>query len=163
MRTGSLIQRPLGREIGRIFRTSPSVQARILVFSTESEYSARSESQYACYSHCYVARKKLSPHNAWSQGTLYQSASVCLIQAKWFSLHRHICNEFTYFCTVQMLFWLVAFPIYGKVIAIESMVTRARLRYTRDHLTSGICSLIKPAALAKFMQISAIINTFVLW
>ena len=37
------------------------------------------------------------------------------------------------------------------VITIESMVTRARPRYTRDFLTQGICSLIKPAAMVKLM------------
>ena len=37
------------------------------------------------------------------------------------------------------------------VIAIESMVTRARPSYTRDFLTPGICSLIKPAAMVKLM------------
>ena len=30
-----------------------------------------------------------------------------------------------------------------------SMVTHTRLRYTRDYLTPGICSLIKPAAIEK--------------
>ena len=37
------------------------------------------------------------------------------------------------------------------VITIESMVTRARPSYTRDFLTPGICSLIKPAAMVKLM------------
>ena len=34
-----------------------------------------------------------------------------------------------------------------QAIGIESMVTRARLRYTRDYLTLGICDLIKPAVM----------------
>ena len=34
-------------------------------------------------------------------------------------------------------------PVFG----IKSMVIRVRLRYTRDYLTPGICSLIKPAAM----------------
>ena len=37
------------------------------------------------------------------------------------------------------------------VIIIESMVTRARPSYTRDFLTPGICSLIKPAAMVRLM------------
>ena len=33
------------------------------------------------------------------------------------------------------------------MIGANSMVTRADLRYTRDYLTPGICSLIKPTAM----------------
>ena len=36
------------------------------------------------------------------------------------------------------------------MITIESMVTRARPSYTRDFLTPGICSLIKPAAMVNW-------------
>ena len=36
------------------------------------------------------------------------------------------------------------------VIGMESIVTRARLRYTWDSLPPGICRLIKPAATAKY-------------
>ena len=36
-------------------------------------------------------------------------------------------------------------------VITESMVTRARPSYTRDFLTPGICSLIKPAAMVKLM------------
>ena len=42
------------------------------------------------------------------------------------------------------------------------MVTRAGLRYTRDYLTSGICSLIKPAAMEKLMSFRAKIHTVML-
>ena len=41
-----------------------------------------------------------------------------------------------------------------SVIHNESMVTRACLRYTRDYLTSGICSLINPLLLKKDYAIS---------
>ena len=34
---------------------------------------------------------------------------------------------------------------------MESVVTRARLRDTRDYLTPSICSLIKPAAMEKYV------------
>ena len=37
----------------------------------------------------------------------------------------------------------------ASVISMESMMTRAQLLYTLDHLTLGICSLIEPAAMAK--------------
>ena len=37
------------------------------------------------------------------------------------------------------------------VIAIENMVTHARISYTQDFLTPGICNLIKPAAMVKLM------------
>ena len=47
------------------------------------------------------------------------------------------------------------FPITAPVIGAESMVTRARLRYTRDYLTPGICSVIKPAAMDKLMPFPA--------
>ena len=43
-------------------------------------------------------------------------------------------------------------PKTRPVIGMESMVTRARLRYTRDYLPPGICSLIKPAAMAKLIS-----------
>ena len=43
------------------------------------------------------------------------------------------------------------------------MVTRARPSYTRDFLTPGICSLIKPAAMVKLMQFPAKIHTVMLW
>ena len=49
------------------------------------------------------------------------------------------------------------------VIGVESMVTRAGLRYT-DYLTPGICSLIKPAAMEKLMSsFRAKIHTVMLW
>ena len=48
------------------------------------------------------------------------------------------------------------------VIGVESMVTRAGLRYTRDYLTPGICSLIKPAATEKMMSFRAKIHTVML-
>ena len=42
---------------------------------------------------------------------------------------------------------------YERVSAMGmgSMVTRARLHYTRDYLTPRICSLIKPAAMENVM------------
>ena len=43
------------------------------------------------------------------------------------------------------------------------MVTSARPSYTRDFLTSGICSLIKHAAMVKLMQFPAKIHTVMLW
>ena len=43
------------------------------------------------------------------------------------------------------------FQLMVPVIAIESMVTHAHPSYTRDFLTPGICSLIKPAAMVKLM------------
>ena len=48
------------------------------------------------------------------------------------------------------------------VIVIESMVTRVRLRYTRDYLTPGICSLIKPGAMENFIPFPANIQTVML-
>ena len=47
------------------------------------------------------------------------------------------------------------------VIGVESMVTRAGLRYTRDYLAPGICSLIKPAAMEKLMSFRAKIHSHV--
>ena len=48
------------------------------------------------------------------------------------------------------------------MIAIESMVTRARPSYTQDFLTLGICSLIKPAAMVKLMQFHTKIHSHVI-
>ena len=42
-------------------------------------------------------------------------------------------------------------PLSVPVIGVESMVTRTGLRYTRDYLTPGICSLMKSAAIEKFI------------
>ena len=50
-------------------------------------------------------------------------------------------------------------PWTVPVIGVESMVTRAGLRYTRDYLTPGICRLIKPAAMEKMMSFRAKIHT----
>ena len=50
-----------------------------------------------------------------------------------------------------------------SVIGMESMVTRARLRYTRDYLAPGMCSLIKPAAIETLTQFPAKIKTVVLY
>ena len=49
-----------------------------------------------------------------------------------------------------------------SVIDMESTVTRTRLRYTRYYLTPSICSLIKPAAMEKFMPFPAKIHTVML-
>ena len=35
------------------------------------------------------------------------------------------------------------------VTGMESTLTRTSLRYTRDNMPTGICSLVKPATLAK--------------
>ena len=48
------------------------------------------------------------------------------------------------------------------MIGVESMVTRTGLRYTRDYLTPGICSLIKPAAMEKLISFRAKIHTVML-
>ena len=50
-----------------------------------------------------------------------------------------------------------------KVIGIEGMVTRARLRYTQDYLMPGICSLIKPIAMEKSMPFPTKIHRVMLW
>ena len=46
-------------------------------------------------------------------------------------------------------------PKTVSVIGMESMVPRDRLSYTRDYLPPGICSLIKPTAMAKFISFPA--------
>ena len=43
-------------------------------------------------------------------------------------------------------------PKTVPVISMESMVTRAPLRYTQDFLPLGICNLIKPASMAKLIS-----------
>ena len=53
-------------------------------------------------------------------------------------------------------------PYTVPVIGVESMVTRAGLRYTRDYLTTVICSLIKPAAMEKIMSFRTKIHTVML-
>ena len=53
-------------------------------------------------------------------------------------------------------------PETVPVIGVESMVTRAGLLYTRDYLTPGTCSLIKPAAVEKVLSFRAKIHT-VMW
>ena len=52
---------------------------------------------------------------------------------------------------------------YTKVplIGLASMVTRAELLYTRDYLTPGICSLIKPATMENLMSFLAKIYTVI--
>ena len=49
------------------------------------------------------------------------------------------------------------------LIGMESMVTRARLRYTRDYLTSGICSLINPIATETLMLFTTKIHAVMFW
>ena len=56
-------------------------------------------------------------------------------------------------------FW--NFPLTVSVIGTEGMVTRARLRYTRDYLTPGRCSLIKPDG--KLIPFPAKIHRVMLW
>ena len=53
-------------------------------------------------------------------------------------------------------------PKTVPVIGMESMGTRTRIRYTRDYLPPGICSLIKPTAIAKSISIPAQIITVML-
>ena len=53
-------------------------------------------------------------------------------------------------------------PLTVPMIGVESMVTHAGLRYTRDYLTPGICNLIKPAAMEKLMSFGAKIHTVML-
>ena len=57
---------------------------------------------------------------------------------------------------------IAKFPITVSVIGMESMVTRACLRYTQDFLTPGIYSLIKPAARDKLMPFPTKIDTVML-
>ena len=52
------------------------------------------------------------------------------------------------------------FPLTVSVIGIESM---ARLLYTQDYSTPGICSLIKPAAMENLMLFRVKIQTAMLW
>ena len=49
-----------------------------------------------------------------------------------------------------------------SVIHMESMPTRARLRYTRNYLTPGISSPIEPAAMEKMMSFPTQIHTVML-
>ena len=51
---------------------------------------------------------------------------------------------------------------WNLTLIVESLVTRAGLRYTRDYLTPGICSLIKPAAMEKLMSFRTKIHTVML-
>ena len=53
-------------------------------------------------------------------------------------------------------------PKTVQVIGMESMVTRPPLRYTWEYLPLGICSLIKPAAMAKLMSFPAKIIAVIL-
>ena len=48
------------------------------------------------------------------------------------------------------------------VTGVESMMTRAGLRYTRDFLTPRICSLFKSAAMEKLMSFRTKIYTVML-
>ena len=59
-------------------------------------------------------------------------------------------------------YWFLEFPIKVPVIGIESMVTRAGLCYTRDCLTPGKFSTIKPAAVEKLMPFPVKIHTVIL-
>ena len=57
---------------------------------------------------------------------------------------------------------MMEFPINGASDWFGSIVTPARLGYTRDYLTSGICRLIKPHAMEKLMPFLAKIHTVML-
>ena len=49
-----------------------------------------------------------------------------------------------------------------SMIGMDGTASRARLRYPRDFLTPGICSLIKPAAMVNLMPVPAKIHTVML-
>ena len=69
---------------------------------------------------------------------------------------KHIYNESVNFnesCDIPFdinNWWYLPWTV--SLIGVESMVTQAGLRYTRDYLTPGICRPIKPAAIAKLIS-----------
>ena len=131
------------------------------------DYSARSESSSACYSHCYVTWYPLTTGIVASQCPSARDAvlvtryltpfiSACLNSfLRFFTAIKHIYKESANIiegCNVACDTndcWNFQYAV--PVITIESMVKRARPSYTRDFLTPGICSLIKPAAMVKLM------------
>ena len=74
-------------------------------------------------------------------------------------------NLRTWMKVMTLLLTAITGGIFHKqvlAIGVESMVTRAGLRYTRDYLTPGICSIIKPAAMGKLMSFHAKIHSHVI-
>ena len=69
-------------------------------------------------------------------------------------------------CTVAMLGGPCSQHVTGNTPRLNQpqsgIVTRTGLRYTRDYLMPGICSLIKPVAMQKYMSFRAKIHTVML-
>ena len=108
-----------------------------------------------------LKRRESSPHNTRGQGTLCSWAphafniDVFKYGKSNPTTIKHIYNE------SENLNENCDVPV--PMIGMESMMTRAGHCYTRDYLTPGICSLIKPAAKEKLMWFHAKLHTVMLY
>ena len=93
--------------------------------------------------------------------------SACLNTVKQLYHNKHIYNESANVIdSGDVVFdtndwWYHPKPV--PVITIESTVTCARIRYTRDYVPLGICSLIRPFTTANSISVPAEIITVVLY
>ena len=142
-------------------RQFQSCPMNVSILHLKYQYLARSESRFACYSHCYVTWCPLTTGVVASQFPSSRDAvlvtcyltpfiSPCLnfktISTALKVIYKESANIIEGFCHQ----WLLEFLMKGAS-AMESIVTRAGPSCTHNYLTPGICSLIKPAAMVKLM------------
>ena len=75
-------------------------------------------------------------------------------------------KEATEICKIWVLKWVKPNSTIVKMFPMNlrsSLKLRAHLRYTWEYLTSGICSLIKPAAVENIIPFRANIQTIMWW
>ena len=140
----------------------------VSILRLKYEFRARSKSRLLCYFNCYVTWCPLMMGIVASQYPSSRLHCACDTLPHSFNIDvfetvknnsttiEHIYNESVNFidnCDVAFdTTDLWNQPKTVPVIVMEGMVTHPRLRYTRDHLPPGICSLIKPAAMAKLIS-----------
>ena len=145
--------------IQRKFQCSPLKKGNVLLHAI-----AVSRASPMVTSHGIPWRWDLSPHDVRRQGTLKSLISTCLSAVKSNSAAlKYIYNEFTNLTDscgidVHTNVWR-NLQRTVPVIGMDRMVTRARLRCTRDYLTPGIYSQIKTAAVEKRISFPANIHT----
>ena len=145
----------------------------MLVFCIQSgQYCARSESCSACYSHCYITQcpsmTGIVVKRRCARDAVPPTFNIGVFNSgkNNFTTIKEINNE-----SVNLIdnfnlevdtsdWWNFQWTV--KAFGMESMIARARLRFTRDYLATGICSLIKPPDTETLMPFPTKINTIML-
>ena len=121
----------------------------ISILYLTGEYVAQSESCSECYSKCYVTFTfGIVPSQCPSSGdgSTWSPKSGCLKMLKRTQPQRNksTINLSGSLKVVLFILTLMGHQISLSLIGMDSMVLCARLRYTPDYLTPGICLLINP-------------------